>query len=68
MLVGPYASAAPAIFIDQVAKVGSPCAMIGCVGDDDFGALNVERLRADGVDVTGIAVIKTATRKRIRYL
>jgi sugar/nucleoside kinase (ribokinase family) len=60
-LVGPYASGAPAIFIDQVARVGSRCAMIGCVGDDDFGALNVERLRADGVDVSGIAVIKTAT-------
>lgn len=61
MLIGPYASGAPAIFINQVARVGSRCAMIGCVGDDDFGALNVERLRADGVDVSGIAVIKTAT-------
>jgi tagatose kinase len=61
MLVGPFASGAPAIFIDQVAKAGSPCAMIGCVGDDDFGTLNFERLRADGVDVSGIAVIKTAT-------
>lgn len=60
-LIGPYASGAPAIFIDQVARLGSPCAMIGCVGDDDFGVLNVERLRADGVDVSGIAVIKTAT-------
>jgi tagatose kinase len=60
-LVGPFASGAPAIFIDQVAKAGSPCAMIGCVGDDDFGTLNVERLRADGVDVSGIAVIETAT-------
>ncbi|WP_118180477.1 sugar kinase [Paraburkholderia phosphatilytica] len=60
-LIGPYASGAPAIFIDQVAKVGSRCSMIGCVGDDDFGALNVERLRADGVDVSGIAVIKSAT-------
>jgi sugar/nucleoside kinase (ribokinase family) len=60
-LIGPYASGAPAIFIDQVAKVGSRCAMIGCVGDDDFGALNVERLRADGVDVSGISVVKTAT-------
>src|ERR1700674_568173 len=60
-LIGPYASGAPAIFIDQVARVGSRCAMIGCVGDDDFGALNVERLRADGVDVSGIAVINTAT-------
>jgi len=60
-LMGPYASGAPAIFIDQVAKSGSPCAIIGCVGDDDFGVLNVERLRADGVDVSGISVIKTAT-------
>lgn len=60
-LIGPYPSGAPAIFIDQVAKVGSRCAMIGCVGDDDFGVLNVERLRADGVDVSGISVIKTAT-------
>src|SRR5215469_6812455 len=60
-LIGPYASGAPAIFIDQVAKTGSRCAMIGCVGDDDFGALNVDRLRADGVDVSGISVIKSAT-------
>jgi tagatose kinase len=60
-LIGPFASGAPAIFIDQVAKLGSPCAMIGCVGDDDFGVLNVERLRGDGVDVSGIAVLKDAT-------
>src|ERR1700742_868480 len=60
-LMGPYASGAPAIFIDQVAKSGSACAIIGCVGDDDFGALNVERLREDGVDVSGISVIKAAT-------
>src|SRR6266851_816553 len=38
-----------------------PGAMIGCVGSDDFGALNVERLRSDGVDVSGISVIKSAT-------
>jgi tagatose kinase len=60
-LIGPYASGAPAIFIDQVARLGSRCAMIGCVGDDDFGTLNVERLRSDGVDVSGIAVIKGQT-------
>jgi sugar/nucleoside kinase (ribokinase family) len=60
-LIGPYASGAPAIFIDQAAHLGSRCAMIGCVGDDDFGTLNVERLRADGVDVSGIAVIKGQT-------
>jgi tagatose kinase len=30
--------------------------MIGRVGDDDFGWLNIERLRADGVDVSAIGV------------
>src|SRR5260370_11023616 len=60
-LTCPYASGAPAIFIDQVEHIGSRCAMIGCVGSDDFGALNVERLRSDGVDVSGISVIKSAT-------
>jgi sugar/nucleoside kinase (ribokinase family) len=54
-LVGPFPSGAPAIFIDQVAKLGQPCGMIGCVGDDDFGRLNVERLRRDGADVSAIA-------------
>ena len=44
-LVGPYPSGAPAIFIDQVARLGQPCGMIGCVGDDDFGVLNVQRLQ-----------------------
>ncbi|MGQ9366811.1 tagatose kinase [Azospirillum sp. ST 5-10] len=55
-LVGPFPSGAPAIFIDQVAKLGQPCGIVACVGDDDFGALNVARLRADGVDVSAIAV------------
>ena len=55
-LVGPYPSGAPAIFIDQVARLGQPCGMIGCVGDDDFGLVNFERLRADGVDVSAISV------------
>jgi len=55
-LTGPYPSGAPAIFIDQAARLGHPCAMIGAVGDDDFGALNLDRLRTDGVDVSAIAV------------
>jgi sugar/nucleoside kinase (ribokinase family) len=53
-LVGPFASGAPAIFIDQAARVGQPCAIIGCVGKDDFGAVCVDRLRRDGVDVSAI--------------
>ena len=49
-LIGPFPSGAPAIFIDQVGKLGTPCAILGRVGDDDFGQLNLDRLRRDGVD------------------
>lgn len=59
-LVGPYPSGAPAIFIDQLAKQGQSCAMISCVGNDDFGWLNIERLKHDGVDVSAIQVHEDA--------
>lgn len=55
-LMGPFPSGAPAIFIDQVGKLGTPCAIISRVGNDDFGRVNIERLAADGVDVSGIAL------------
>jgi tagatose kinase len=55
-LIGPFPSGAPAIFIDQVAKLGVSCGMIGAVGNDDFGRLNIERLAADGVDVSAISI------------
>jgi len=55
-LIGPFPSGAPAIFIDQAARLGQPCGIISCVGDDDFGWLNIERLRSDGVDVSAIRV------------
>ncbi|GGE08978.1 sugar kinase [Aureimonas endophytica] len=55
-LVGPYASGAPAIFIDQCARLGGAAGIVASVGDDDFGRLNVERLRADGADVSAISV------------
>lgn len=61
LLQGPFASGAPAIFIDQVGKLGCPAGMIGCVGEDDFGHLNISRLQADGVDVTAIARLPDAT-------
>ena len=57
-LVGPFPSGAPAIFIDQIGRLGTPAAIISRVGDDDFGRLNLERLIADGVDVSGIEVAK----------
>ena len=55
-LVGPFPSGAPAIFIDQVGKLGHPAAIVSAVGDDDFGFLNLDRLRRDGVDVSAVAV------------
>jgi len=59
-LVGPFPSGAPAIFIDQVARLGHAAAIIGCVGDDDFGWLNIERLRRDGADTSAITVLEQA--------
>ena len=58
-LVGPFPSGAPAIFIDQVAKLGTPCGIIAAVGDDDFGRANITRLGHDGVDTSGIEVRST---------
>ncbi|WP_210530166.1 sugar kinase [Rubellimicrobium arenae] len=59
-LRGPFPSGAPAIFADQLARQGVPTAMIACVGDDDFGRLNLDRLGQAGVDTTAIRVHPTA--------
>jgi len=55
-LMGPYPSGAPAIFIDQVARLVGGAGIIACVGRDDFGTINLERLRRDGVDVSAVSV------------
>ena len=55
-LQGPFPSGAPAIFIDQVARLGHRAGLISCVGDDDFGRLNVDRLRRDGADTSAVQV------------
>jgi tagatose kinase len=55
-LIGPFPSGAPAIFIDQAARLGANCAIIGAVGDDDFGRVNLDRLSDDGVDVSAVAI------------
>ena len=55
-LTGPFPSGAPAIFIDQAARVGQPAAIVSSVGDDDFGQVNLNRLIADGVDVSAVRV------------
>jgi sugar/nucleoside kinase (ribokinase family) len=53
---GPYASGAPGIFIDQAARCGGRCIFAGAVGDDAFGKVILDRLSADGVDISLIAI------------
>ncbi|WP_394892304.1 sugar kinase [Mesorhizobium sp. AaZ16] len=55
-LIGPYPSGAPAIFIDQCARMGGSAAMVATVGNDDFGRLNTLRLEGDGADVSAISL------------
>ncbi|KEJ88708.1 carbohydrate kinase family protein [Sulfitobacter donghicola] len=53
---GPYPSGAPAIFLDQAARMGARTEMIGGVGDDGFGHAVLDRLNADGVGTRGVTV------------
>jgi len=57
--IGPYPSGAPAIFADAVARLGFPSAIIGIVGNDEFGMLILNRLKNDGVDVTHVRISGT---------
>jgi tagatose kinase len=56
-ILGPFPSGAPAIAIDQAARTGARTAIMAKVGTDDFGELNVQRLKSSGVDTSHI--IKT---------
>lgn len=55
---GPYPSGAPAIFADAVGRLGIPSVFVGVVGYDAFGRCIMQRLARDGVDVSGVRVIK----------
>ncbi|SHF28103.1 Sugar or nucleoside kinase, ribokinase family [Seinonella peptonophila] len=59
--IGPFASGAPAIFIDQATKIGSSGGILSRVGKDGFGQLNIHRLQQDGVDVRFIKMIESKT-------
>lgn len=56
---GPYPSGAPAIFADTASRLGHKSAIIGGVGDDDFGKCLLNRLKADGVDTSYIKISNT---------
>ncbi len=51
----PIPSGAPAIFLDQAARMGARTEMFGGVGDDGFGRARLRRLKEDGVDTVRIA-------------
>ena len=55
-LTGPFPSGAPTIFISQAARMGADTAYVSAVGDDDFGRMNLNRLRDDGVDISAVRV------------
>ncbi len=55
--VGPFPSGAPAIFADQVARLGHSVAFVRAVGDDAFGRMLIKRLRGDGVDVSHLITV-----------
>ena len=54
LFAAPFPSGAPAIFADQAARTGARVALIGTVGQDEFGTVNLDRLRASGVDVSRV--------------
>lgn len=58
---GPFPSGAPAIFIDQAAKIGSSAGIISTIGNDAFGRLNYKKLEQDGVDVSFISTTDELT-------
>lgn len=55
---GPFPSGAPAIFIDSAARMSKALDLntgyIGVIGDDEFGQCILEKLKADGVDVSQV--------------
>ena len=55
--VGPFPSGAPAIFADQVARLGHSVAFIGAVGEDDFGKCLLSRFHEDAVDTRHVAQV-----------
>ena len=58
---GPYPSGAPAICIDQAARVGVSTRIFGSVGVDNFGRALIERLQSNGVDTSGIVSLAHKT-------
>jgi sugar/nucleoside kinase (ribokinase family) len=57
---GPFPAGAPAIFISTAAQLGNKTKIWGGVGRDKFGELIINRLKHDGVDLSGVLVSDSA--------
>lgn len=51
---GPYPSGAPAIFLNQAARMGASTQMVGGIGNDGFGRAVLQRLKSDHVGTRGV--------------
>lgn len=58
---GPYPSGAPAICIDQAARLGVKAKIFGATGKDSFGDALIDRLQADGVGTDGVLRLSDKT-------
>ncbi|MCD6170135.1 MAG: sugar kinase [Candidatus Latescibacteria bacterium] len=58
LFAGPFPSGAPAIYINQAARLGAFAGFIGVCGKDDFGRLIVDCLEANRVDTHRIKFIE----------
>ncbi len=54
---GPFPSGAPAIFIDQAARVGARTVFLGAVGADAFGDVLKRRFAEVGMDSSFVATV-----------
>lgn len=55
---GPYPSGDTCIVLDVAARLGRKCCFFGPVGDDAFGKVIMDRLKADGIDTDYIRTVK----------
>ncbi len=60
-LIGPFASAAPAIFADTFAKLGGRVGYFGTTGNDEFADCVLNKLSGDGVDISRVVRLKDST-------
>ena len=58
---GPYPSGAPAICIDQAARIGAESHIFGGVGADNFGTALIDRLESNGVRTSDVQVLENKT-------